>query len=333
MMYLMLAGGLIILLLCGDLLVRGAVATAMRLGIPPVIVGLTVVAFGTSAPELFVSVKAALSGAPGIALGNVVGSNIANLLLVLGLPAIIYPIHCDCHSIRTNLWIMVGATVLLVALSFLGTIGFWQGLVFFAMILAYLSYSVWNAQQHPEDSAMDESSVEEEVGKIPQKTWVIALMLIAGVIGLPLGANFIVEGGTEIAHRFGVSDALIGLSIIAIGTSLPELATTMMAAVRKQSDVAIGNVIGSNIFNICSILGITAMVAPLPVPDTFLTFDLWVMLIATLGIVPVVMAGETITRFAGAAFVVAYICFLGVAFEAERIHDVAVIEESVTIEP
>ena len=318
MMYLYLAGGLVVLLVCGDLLVRGAVALAMRLGVPHLIVGLTVVAFGTSAPELMVSINAAFSDVAGISLGNVVGSNIANILLVLGLPAIIYPTCCDCTDLRSNMLFMLAVSVLFIALCFTGVIGFWEGLLLLALLVAYLGYSGWRAATHEGDDELD------EVGELPGSWWQISLLLIVGIVGLPLGAHFIVTGGTDIARAFGVSDALIGITLIALGTSLPELATTLMAAFRKHADVAVGNVIGSNIFNLCGIIGITAMLTPLPVPPSFLRFDLWVMLIASLAILPVIMARGTISRLGGAFFVLAYLGFIAFAYMADKANNVPV---------
>ncbi len=311
MMYLALAGGLIILLFCGDLLVRGAVALASRFGVHPLIIGLTVVAFGTSAPELMVSVKAVLENAPGIALGNIVGSNIANILLVLGLPAIIYPTLCNQASIRRNTSMMVGATMLFVALCMTGTLTFMDGAILFALVLCFLAYSGLRAKKHPEIGIEDDL---EEISGLPERVWAICAFLVIGLLGLPLGAELVVDGSTEIARRFGVSEAAIGLTVISMGTSLPELATTLVAALRRQADVAIGNVIGSNLFNILAIGGITAMVRPLPVAENFMSFDLWVMLATALLVVPFAFMRATITRLAGAIFVALYAGFLVAVF-------------------
>ncbi len=311
MMYLALAGGLIILLFCGDLLVRGAVALASRFGLHPLVIGLTVVAFGTSAPELMVSLKAALEGAPGISLGNIVGSNIANVLLVLGLPAIIYPTVCNQASIRRNTSMMVGSTLIFVAMCMTGMLTFFDGFILFLLVLAFLGYSGYRAKMSPDDSLDDEL---EDISGLPERGWAIAAFMLIGLLGLPLGAELVVEGATEIARRFGVSEATIGLTVISIGTSLPELATTLVAAFRKQADVAVGNVIGSNLFNILAIGGITAMVVPLPVPEEFLRFDLWVMLASALLVVPFAFMRATITRLAGAIFTALYVGFIFTVF-------------------
>lgn len=322
MMYLSIVSGFVILLFCGDLLVRGAVSLALKLGIPSILIGLTVVAFGTSAPELVVSIRAALSNASGIAIGNVVGSNIANVLFVLGLPAMIYPTVCDQMSVRRNTIFMVGATVIFIALCLFGTLAFWQGLTLFLMVLLFLGYVATHAASSANGAGMESIESEFELpdgdSGLPPNGWMIALFLIVGIFGLPLGAHFVVDGGTEIAKTFGVSNSAIGLSLIAFGTSLPELATTMIAAFRKHPDVAVGNVLGSNLFNILGIMGITAMVAPIAVPDAFIWFDLWVMLIAALLVVPFAMSKGTITRSAGFFFVVAYIAYLYFLFVADR---------------
>jgi len=315
--YLSLAAGLLLLLFCGDLLVRGAVALATRLGIPSMVIGLTIVAFGTSAPELVVSIHAALKGVSGIAIGNVVGSNIANVLLVLGLPAIIYPIICDQPAIRRNTVIMLGSSALFTFLCWHGALHFWQGALLFLLLIIFLGYSAHYAATCPEAVSGEVDELIEE-GALPAGSGRITVYLLAGIIGLPLGAHLCVTSATEIARTFGVSEAAIGLSVIAIGTSLPELATTVAAALRKQADVAVGNVIGSNIFNILGIMGITAMVKTIPVPPNFLFFDLWVMMIAAVLILPFALARTTITRSAGAVFLIGYVSYLYFLFLADQ---------------
>lgn len=319
MMYLSLVSGFVILLFCGDLLVRGAVSLALKLRIPSILIGLTVVAFGTSAPELVVAVKAALTGADGIAIGNVVGSNIANVLLVLGLPALIYPTVCNQDAVRRNTLFMLAATIVFIALCFFGELVFWQGALLFSLVLCFLAYSAKHAADANGGEELEqEFELSDGVSGLPQKMWVIIGFILVGILGLPLGAHFVVDGGTDIARAFGVSDSAIGLSLIAFGTSLPELATTVIAAFRRQPDVAVGNVLGSNLFNILGIMGITAMVAPIEVPHSFLWFDLWVMLIAALLVVPFAMSKGTITRAAGAFFFFGYAAYLYFLFVADR---------------
>jgi len=328
--FLYLTCGLVVLLVCGDLLVRGATSLASRYGLSPLLIALTIVAFGTSAPELLVSVRAALAGAPGIALGNVVGSNIANILLILGLPALIYPIACAGRIVPHNMLIMMAASVVLIVLCFVGPLGFWQGIFLLSLLTAYLVYSGWDARMNPyepsplaadmpDDAFAQSASFARELphGDIPpplQSRRVIALKIIIGIAGLPLGARLVVDGGIDIAQAFGVSDAVIGLSLIAVGTSLPELATSVMAVFRRNDEMVVGNIIGSNIMNILAILGITALIAPLPVGPDFLSFHLWVMLGAAVLLLPMAMTGGKVGRTAGAVFLLGYGVYLYAMF-------------------
>jgi cation:H+ antiporter len=301
--------GLALLLVAGDMLVRGAVGLSLRLGIPALIVGLTVVAFGTSAPELLVSVQAALRGAPSIAVGNVVGSNIANILLVLGLPALIAAVDPGEQDTRRSYLMMLAASVLFIALCFLGPLHFWHAavlLVLFGLMLADMAREAYRGRVPiPEE-------VQEAEGHKP--LWRILLLLAAGFVGLPLGADLLVDGAVGIATRLGVSEAVIGLTLVAVGTSLPELATTVMAALRSRIDVAFGNVIGSNLFNILFILGVTSLFGPVPIDPQFLERDLWVMLAASLVILPVVFLGWRVTRVGGVALLAGYGAFTYLLF-------------------
>lgn len=294
--------GLGLLVGAGDMLVKGAVGLALRLGIPSLIVGLTVVAFGTSAPELLVSVNAALSGQAGIALGNVVGSNIANILLILGVPAIISGIHSSQVDTRRSYLMMLAASVLLIALAFLGTIGRMAGLVLLAGLVFMLWDNIRIAQAH-----RNARETETEIGDAHMGWGKIAALILAGLLGLGFGADLLVDGAVAIARVAGLSETVIGLTLVAIGTSLPELVTSVMAALRKQADVAMGNVIGSNIFNILSILGVTAVITPLPVPAQMLRLDLWVMLAVALALAPFVLGKRDIGRLAGVALLAAYV--------------------------
>ncbi len=301
--------GLALLLVAGDLLVRGAVALSLRLGIPALVVGLTVVAFGTSAPELLVSVQAVLRDAPAIAVGNVVGSNIANILLVLGLPALIAAVDPREHDTRRSYLMMLAASVLLIALCFLGPLHLWHAavlLVLFGLMLADMARDAYRGRVAiPEE-------VQEAEGRAPLSR--ILLLLALGLIGLPLGADLLVDGAVGIATSFGVSEAVIGLTLVAVGTSLPELATTVMAAIRSRIDVAFGNVIGSNLFNILFILGVTSLFGPVPIDPVFLQRDLWVMLAASLVILPVVFRGWRVNRLGGVALLAGYGAFTYLLF-------------------
>jgi len=304
----LLAGlGLLILLLAGDALVKGAVNLSLRLGVPALIVSLTIVAFGTSAPELLISIQAVLEDAPGIALGNVVGSNTANILLVLGVPALLATMHTsECNS-RKTFNQMIAASILFIGLAYRGVFDWLAGLVLLGG-LGYMLFDAFrDARAHRKaDAACPEPEEEPEGADPDMPVWRVALYLVLGLIGLPLGAGLLVENATIIARTHGVSDTVIGLTLVAIGTSLPELATTVMAALRRQADVALGNVIGSNMFNLLAIIGVASLVGPIEVDPNFLTFDLWVMLGASLLLIPFVFLGRDITRLWGVGLTALY---------------------------
>ncbi|MGR3712616.1 MAG: calcium/sodium antiporter [Shimia sp.] len=312
MEWLLVSLGLVILLLAGDALVRGAVNLSLRVGIPALIVSLTIVAFGTSAPELLISLQAALKNAPGIALGNVVGSNIANVLLVLGLPAAITVLHTSQYETRRNYAFMIVASLLFIGLAACGVFTFWSGIILLSALAFVLLDALRAARKHRKEAALACEDDEEEVeGADPNMPWWrIIVFLLLGLIGLPLGADLMVDNAEIIARRYGVSDTVIGLTLVALGTSLPELATTLMAALRRQADVALGNVIGSNMFNLLAIIGITSLVHPIAVDPDFLEFDLWVMLGASLLLVPFVFMRRDITRVWGIVLVVLYVIFI-----------------------
>lgn len=301
--------GLGLLMIAGDILVRGAVNLALRLGIPALIVGLTVVAFGTSAPEMMVSVAAVLDNAPAIALGNVIGSNTANILLVIGIPAIIATMRTDEHDTRESYLIMMASSVLFIALAFMGGFTWVHGLVLLVALGAILARQISQAMAHrAEGQAEPEEDLE---GADPQMPWAkIGLFLVLGLIGLPFGADFLVDGATNIARAAGISEAVIGLTLVAVGTSLPELATSVTAAFKGRADVALGNVIGSNIFNLLAIIGVASLVGPLPVPPEMKRLDLWVMLGASALIAPFLFTRRPFTRVLGFGFVAIYAIYV-----------------------
>lgn len=306
--------GLAILLLAGDALVKGAVNLSLKLGVPALIVGLTIVAFGTSAPELLISVQAILEGAPGLALGNVVGSNTANILMVLGVPALLATMHTsECESRKTFNY-MIAASLLFIALAFRGVFDWIAGLVLLAGLAALLADQFAEARAHRKLNADADEELEElEGADLSMPEWRIAVYLVLGLIGLPLGADLLVDNATLIARTYGVTETVIGLTMVAVGTSLPELATTVMAALRRQADVALGNVIGSNMFNLLAIIGIASLVGPIEVDPSFLRFDLWVMLAASFLLLPFVYFRKDITRGSGillSALYVLYVAFL-----------------------
>ncbi|SMY06865.1 calcium/sodium antiporter [Flavimaricola marinus] len=310
--------GLIILLLAGDALVKGAVNLSLRVGVPALIVSLTIVAFGTSAPELLVSVNAILDGAPGLALGNVVGSNTANVLLVLGVPALIATMHTSEHDTRDSYLQMMAATALFIGLCAFGVLTWWSGLILLAALAAMLVHAARVSMRHRAEmsAAADACTGEEEEveGADPNLGWPkILLFLVLGLVGLPLGAELLVEGAVNIARTFGVSETVIGLTLVALGTSLPELATTVMAALRRQADVAIGNVIGSNMFNLLGIMGVATLVGPVPVDPSFMSWDLWVMAGASVLLIPFVYLGRDLTRLWGGLLFALYAAYVVLA--------------------
>ncbi|WP_424990285.1 calcium/sodium antiporter [Fluviibacterium sp. S390] len=305
--------GLVILLLAGDALVKGAVNLSLRLGVPALIVSLTIVAFGTSAPELLISINAVLDDAPGIALGNVVGSNTANILLVLGIPAMMKGLATSGCDTRHSYLLMLLASIVFIALCFAGPLTWMHGVLLLAGLTFMLVDQGRRAHNHRNAAALVTEDPEELEGADPSLPgWRIALLLVLGLIGLPLGADLLVDGGINIARRFGISETVIGLTLIAIGTSLPELATTVMAAFRNKADVALGNVIGSNIFNLLGIIGVASLFGAIPVDPEFLSLDLWVMLAASVLIAPFVFLKWNLTRGWGVLLTVIYLGYLSI---------------------
>ena len=318
--------GLTVLILSGDALVKGAVYLSLRLGIPALIVSLTIVAFGTSAPELIISINAVLEGVAGLALGNVVGSNTANILLVLGVPAIAATLETGAHNIKKSYCFMLLASVLFVGLAFRGPFSWQSGLILLAALVFTLGDTLRDAlrQSQPDrttaqarsqsDSADPSTATQEGLTECnTMMPWTqIVLFLALGMIGLPLGAHILVDSAAQIAQQFSISDAVIGLTLVALGTSLPELATTVMAALRRQADVALGNVIGSNIFNLLAIMGLTSLVGPVPVDPGFLRFDLWVMLAASALLIPFLFFGWNITRIFGLGLTALYLLYFSI---------------------
>ncbi|MEM6941847.1 MAG: calcium/sodium antiporter [Pseudomonadota bacterium] len=301
--------GLVILLFAGDALVKGAVNLSLRLGVPALIVSLTIVAFGTSAPELLISIKAILDGASGMALGNVVGSNTANVLMVLGIPALIAAMHTSECDTGKSFNFMIAASLLFIGLAFRGVFDWIAGLVLLGALSYVLADQFREALAHRKADA--EEDEEEPEGADPDMPkWQIGVFLILGLIGLPVGAGLLVENASTIAKAYGVSDTVIGLTMVAIGTSLPELATTVMATLRRQADVALGNVLGSNMFNLLAIIGIASLVGPIDVDPEFLRFDLWVMLGASLLLIPFVYLRRDITRPWGVALSLLYAVYI-----------------------
>ncbi|WP_323036030.1 calcium/sodium antiporter [Pararhodobacter sp.] len=300
--YLFILAGLALLIAGGEAVVRGASSLASKLGLSPVLIGLTVVGFGTSMPELMVSLDAALGGSPDIALGNVVGSNIANILLILGVTALIWPIQTATLSLGRALWLVMVATLALIVPFAMGSIGLGFGVAFLGVLTLYL---VLAFRETTELEGAD-------AGIAPLNIWISTGLILGGLVGLMVGANALVSGATALARLWGLSEAYIGLTIVAVGTSLPELATSLVAALRRQPGIAVGNVVGSNIFNILGILGVTAVVTPIPVTSRFLTFDLPVMLAATVAML-LALRLPRIGRSVGLVFLLGYAVYLWAA--------------------
>ena len=312
MTYLMVTGGLVFLLIGGDFLVRGAVSLARWLSVPPLVIGLTIVAFGTSSPELVVSLDAVISGAPEIAIGNVVGSNIANVLLVVGVPVLIYPIVCTQEGLLRQTNLMIAVSLLFVVMCVFEPINFLEGVLLVGLLISFLIAATRGAGLIALDDAEEE--MDRGVG-LPSYPSTITLFIVLGMIALPLGADLVVGGGVGLASSWGVSEAVIGLSLIALGTSLPELSTTVIAAIHKSSDVAIGNVVGSNLFNILAILGITALLTDIPVDPAFLRFDLWFMFAVSVLLWLFVLLRATINRIWGFVFLAGYFGYLFIIYQ------------------
>lgn len=311
----MLLGGLALLVAGGELLVRGASRLAAIAGISPLVIGLTVVSFGTSAPELAVSVQAGLGGSSDIAVGNVVGSNIFNILLILGTCALLLPLTVSIQLIRREVPIMIGVSLLLALLALDGRIGLWDGLLLASGIIAYTSWSVIGSRR---ETAAAQAEYAQEYDETHLKTRqgfrYIAIQLgliIGGLALLILGARWLVDGAVTLARSLGISDVIIGLTIVAAGTSMPEVAASIIATLKKERDIAIGNAVGSNIFNILGILGISALVTPggLNVAPQVLQFDLPVMIAVALACLPIFFTGFTIARWEGAIFLGSYLAY------------------------
>ncbi len=291
-----------------ELLVRGASRLAVAAGISPLVVGLTVVAFGTSAPELAVTVGAAVTGQADVALGNVVGSNIGNVLLILGLSAAVAPLVVAQRLVWIEVPLMIGVSVVTLLFALDGRIGRIEGLLLFAGIVAYTVFAVRRSRR---ESAAVRAEYREEFGRAGRSRWAWAVdcaMVLAGLALLVLGAHWLVEGAVAVAEALGVSELVIGLTVVAIGTSLPELATSVLASLRGERDIAVGNVVGSNLFNLLAVLGLGSALAPdgIAVPRAALTFDLPVMIAVAVACLPIFFTGHAISRWEGWLFIAYY---------------------------
>lgn len=313
--YLLLIAGMVVLAAAGDALIRGSVGLAEKLKVPPLVIGLTIVAFGTSAPELFISVQAALAGVSGIAIGNVIGSNIANVLLVLGLPALIAPVLCDEDGVGRTILVMIGLTIVFMAMLSDGAISRFEGFALTALLALFLAGQFQvarNASRRVQREA--KADIHEDVQAIPARWPVILALTLAGLAGLPIGAQLTVDSASAIARQWDVSEAVIGLTIVALGTSLPELVTSLAATLRGNNSLAIGNVVGSNIFNIAAIMGIAASISPMDVGRRIIVEDMWVMLACTLVLAFIAWRNIRIGRRVGVLFTGLYAAYALSAF-------------------
>jgi cation:H+ antiporter len=314
--------GLVALVFGAELLVRGASKLATTFGVSPLVVGLTVVAFGTSAPEVAVSVNAALSGNTDLAVGNVVGSNIFNVLFILGLSALITPLVVHAQIIRQEIPILVGACLLLFILSLDGNISFSESLLLLGTLVAYTIFLIIQSRKETREVQEEYAKENNNKSKWDAPIYVQLILILAGLYLLVQGSEWLVDSAVIFARMMGVSDIIIGLTIVAAGTSMPEVATSVMAAVKGERDIAVGNVIGSNTFNILGCLGVTGLVAPmgLIVPESVMNFDLWVMLAVCFACIPVFISGREIARWEGGIFVGYYIAYVAYLILASKEH-------------
>lgn len=314
MTFVYLIAGLVLLVAGAEVLVRGAAKLAAQFGIPPLIIGLTVVAFGTSAPETAVSVQASLNGSGDIAIGNVLGSNIANVLLILGMTALIAPLIVSRQLIRLDVPIMIGASLVTYALAWDGTLSRLDGVLLFAAVIGYTLFLIVSSRRNNAAATADDEFAREfgaEAQPKPYASLINAGLVILGLVLLVVGSNFLVEGAVSLARALGLSELVIGLTVIAVGTSLPELATSILAAIRGERDIAVGNIVGSNIFNLLCVLGLASLVSPqaIGVAASALAFDFPVMIAVALACLPIFFTGYAINRWEGLLFLAYYLAY------------------------
>lgn len=305
---LQLVGGFVLLVFGAEYLVRGAVSIARKLNVSPMIIGMTIVAWGTTAPELVVSLQAAFEGYPGIAVGNVVGSNIANILLILGASALIFPIAVNSRALYRDASMVMGSALLFTALALSGWIERWQGVLMVAALFAFSGYAFM--QERRKGKANDPGDLAEELADEfkdpPQPVWLAIVSVVGGLVAVVTGARLLVAAAVDIARIFGVGEEVIGLTIVAVGTSLPELATAVVAAFRKHSDVAVGNIMGANIYNLLAIMGLVSAVTPVRIPSQIMAFDLWFMIFVTALLMVFLLLRGGVTRITGLLFLLLF---------------------------
>lgn len=306
-MIILFAIGLVLLIAGAEWLVRGASQLAAAAGVSSLVIGLTVVAFGTSAPELAVSVSSAATGKADIALGNVVGSNIFNVLFILGISAAITPLRVNQQLIKLDVPIMIVISILVYVFALNGVLDRWEGGLFFAGIIVYTTFLV---RQSRREQASVAAEYEKEFGQMTLKApWKAVTLVLIGLVMLVIGSNWLVDGAVVLARYFGVSELIIGLTVVACGTSLPEVATSVVAAIRGERDIAVGNVVGSNIFNILSVLGLSSLIQPITVAPAAMLFDIPVMIAIAVACLPIFFTNYTISRWNGWTFLLYYVAY------------------------
>ncbi len=312
-MYFWLILGLVTLIVAGEFLVRGAVGIAKRFHISTLVIGMTVISFGTSAPELLVCLDAAMGGHPEIAIGNVVGSNIANIALVLGLTVLILPIVVDRNSKRIDLPMMLLATALFAVFALDGEIQRYEGAILFVILVAFTYWLIRNSRRKTKKemaAAAIDVNDDDEVAKVKDKPLLSILFLLIGFTGLLFGADWLVHGAIDIATHFGMEERVIAVTVVAFGTSIPELITSGVAAIKGETDISIGNLIGSNVFNIMAVIGLTAIIRPIGVSSSIISSDMWWMIAIAVALIPLMILGRKIGRFKGTLLLGTYIAYI-----------------------
>ncbi len=307
--------GILLLTIGGEILIRGALSASNRMSISPLLSGLLIVGFGTSSPELAVSIEAALSSSPDISIGNVIGSNISNVLLILGICAIITPMAVKPSALSRDGAVVLGSTLVLMVMIAGGILGRLDAAILLTLLAAYLFWAYRSEKGSPDSPAAEVHIAEaEEIKKKPSGIPVIILSIVGGLILLIGGSNVLLKGAIGIAESYNISEAVIGLTLVAVGTSLPELSISVLAAFRKHTDVAIGNILGSNIFNVLGILGVSAFMQPLTVNTRILAFDQWVLLGLSLLIMLFLYTGRKLSRWEGGVLFLGYVAYILVSF-------------------
>lgn len=311
MNYLILILGLITLIIGGEFLVKGAVGIAKKAHISSLVIGMTVISFGTSAPELVVSIKAALSNSPEIAIGNVIGSNIANIGLVLGITVLIFPIIVDKNSKIIDWPMMMMASLLFFLFAHDNLIQQWEGIVLFGILVSFTTYLIVSSRKKTKKELAAQEDILKETAKTVHPLLSVGYVLL-GLVGLFFGAGWLLDSAVSIATDLGMSKSVIGVTIVAFATSVPELVTSAVAAFKKETDISIGNLIGSNLFNIMAVIGITAIIKPIPVEQSVLDSDFFWMLAIALALLPIMLIGKKINRFKGALLLSSYVAYISI---------------------